>query len=620
VLVAIAWMLRATGWLVRDWAPNSLADTGAAALGIGSDAVGLLGLAMVARAERKAVRIGARVLIASAFCVRVADLAHVYVEKAHFTVATWLYADLSMWRVMVEAGLPVVAFVGLGFAWFGWRASGLEARRRAPIQPVIPAIVVALLGVVHFAAFLHPLHAGIVPEINAIRTFAAFHGLRPPPSTTELTLEDRRTCARAGLLADPEPNPAARLPGIPTATDARHVVIVFVESLTAGFTSLHRGHGHHHGAAEHEEERDEKAEEHEEDEEEEAPDRTPELAKIAAKSLHVRGYTTQARPTHNALVASLCGQFPGSWPFDADAGRSPPQTTCLPAILAAKRAMQTTFIHASPNRFTATGRTMRAFGFKHVVDGGALFDELKAAGAGPVHLGPLGLHDAALYDRAIRTVQDADAKGQGAFVTVVTGDTHFPTQRPGDCSIAADARLSGPAADIDRAIRCSDAALGAFVRGLNTRGLLKKTLLVITADHPMPNVPGRNALLPEHDRGFFAELPLVISLPEQATGVLAVEAGQTSLPDTIVDLLGLATDGTVFAGRSLLRQPRPDAHGLFAFTDHRIAVVDHGKEHIRPLAEMRALCSDERAADTSFCALVRCINHIDGYWFGRHPL
>jgi choline-sulfatase len=103
----------------------------------------------------------------------------------------------------------------------------------------------------------------------------------------------------------------------------------------------------------------------------------------------------------------------------------------------------------------------------------------------------------------------------------------------------------------DRGIAYTDHWLGRLVEGLRTRGLLDRTLLVVTADHGDELFEHGGI---EHTRTFYDEImhvPLVVRAPGEGRGrVVPDQVGLVDLMPTIVDMLGVPNPPSA-QGRSL---------------------------------------------------------------------
>ncbi len=113
----------------------------------------------------------------------------------------------------------------------------------------------------------------------------------------------------------------------------------------------------------------------------------------------------------------------------------------------------------------------------------------------------------------------------------------------------------------DNCVAYLDERLGNLVAELHRRGVLDRTLLIVTSDHG--EGMGEHDLFGHGESLYRPEIhvPLVIVLPagQRATGVVREPVSLRDLPATILDLAGLS-EGSPFPGRSLAdlwRHPSP---------------------------------------------------------------
>ena len=100
--------------------------------------------------------------------------------------------------------------------------------------------------------------------------------------------------------------------------------------------------------------------------------------------------------------------------------------------------------------------------------------------------------------------------------------------------------------------RILDERLGELFDALAQRGVLDRTLVIVTADHG--EELGEHALFDHGESLYRPEIrvPLLVVLParSQFSGVVKQTVSLRDLPATIVELVGLAA-GSPFPGRSL---------------------------------------------------------------------
>lgn len=586
-MVGVWWLLRLAGW----WARGAERDAWAA-VGAGEDVVLVSGAAaaMVLLKGRAIARIVGFSAAIAGF-LRVADVLNCYIEHAHITEISWWHVHPAAWRLFLESGALAAMGLGLGVAWFAWRMMWRLSRRREPLLGTRPwsrggAVAVAMgLGVIawQLLAPVHSMHMALVPEINAVRTFVDFRMARAaPPSTTNLPADCFGILPRA-----PAPS-TGTIPQFKASKPPKHLVMIAVESLSDTLVDAMSVH-------------------------------EAEFAALVASGMRVRGYHGQARPTHFGLIANFCGLLPGTRPFDARIERKIPPHPCVPRVLQTALGMTTAFVHGGFSSYTGLDTTLRALGFASV-DG---YDQILPSRGGYVtgaETIPFGVPDRAVYAHALRRLNAADRAGGRAFIAISTLDSHYPgypttKARPGQRAADATTQDAKPPTRLARGVISAKAALAQFVIGLRVAGLLDDTLIVITADHAMTPVNEYVALAPGKIPHFFEPLALVFVHPNFTPSVVDSHSGQLDLAPTIIDAMGLKPDVARTGGRSLLRTYATARSRLPALSGSRFAWTAPHLETPTPLANFRGQCPGTRS-----CDVWRCVQHLDGYWYGANPL
>ena len=119
----------------------------------------------------------------------------------------------------------------------------------------------------------------------------------------------------------------------------------------------------------------------------------------------------------------------------------------------------------------------------------------------------------------------------------------------------------------DNCIAYLDGRLGELFDVLQRRGVLDRTLVIVTADHGEDL--GEHGLF-DHGESLYrpeVRVPLLIVLParSQFSGVVSKVVSLRDLPATIVELVGLA-GGSPFPGRTLLGPGRSTSPRVRRFT------------------------------------------------------
>mgnify|MGYP002631229617 CR=1 FL=1 len=550
-----------------------------------------------------------RLLLVASALLRTVDILHGVFALSHISVGFWWHFTWSAWPLLVESGALAALGVAAGWGWFGWRALGRDLQRMARSRELASprpgaALAVATLLLLTWSASAawvdHPQHPGLVPEVQALRSWLAFHGWRPPSSARPPDLATWRRWQTAGLVpattspTDPSPlwhgRPAPRQPPEPI----KNVVLVFLESFNAGLTSpyggdaLARGVGH------------------------DGP-LTPNLARLAKRAAVVDSYFTQARPTHFGLLASLCGLLPGSWPLDTRLhGRPPPRLRCLPTVLA-EGGFETIFLQGSRLPYTGMDLMLERIGFAERAGREVLGRRFPEAPRNA-----WGLYDREVYIHAIERMANLRRAGRPSFMTIATVDSHLPgTPRP-DCRPPA-----GLAADpILAAVYCADAELGLLLDAFDQGDWWRDTLLVVTADHAMQDVPELRRHLRGPQAGSFAQLPLLIAAPSgRLPRRWSAQGGQVDLARTLAGLLGAWPGQSTIQGRDLVVDSAPGRPIVGQMGRRLVGIrVAEAQRELSYGALARACADGEAllpgsAGGLGPCDLSRYLTWMDGLWF-----
>jgi arylsulfatase A-like enzyme len=174
-------------------------------------------------------------------------------------------------------------------------------------------------------------------------------------------------------------------------------------------------------------------------------------------------------------------------------------------------------------------------------------------------------------------------------------------QRVDDGERALDARDYAYISDrYDAGVLAADRGLGRLVEGLRARGLLERTLLVVTSDHG-ESLTERDACYFAHDPFLYEEtlrVPLVLRFPQARYAGTVVEplARLVDVMPTLLEFAGLEPSGAE-QGRSLIGRIEGrdrTAYLLFAQTQTRNAKERDAKAEGEQWLEHRAAVSDGR--------------------------
>jgi len=107
----------------------------------------------------------------------------------------------------------------------------------------------------------------------------------------------------------------------------------------------------------------------------------------------------------------------------------------------------------------------------------------------------------------------------------------------------------------DSCIRYLDAQLEALVKALDTRGLMRNTIIIVTADHGETIGDHENTLIGHENSVYFdvLQVPLVIYVPSRTGGTrVNAPVSLADVPHTIVDLVSGSRARNPFPGRTVV--------------------------------------------------------------------
>ncbi|HZM00255.1 MAG TPA: sulfatase [Planctomycetota bacterium] len=306
---------------------------------------------------------------------------------------------------------------------------------------------------------------------------------------------------------------------------------------------------------------------------------SPRLDALARDGVRVSRFYSTSAWTRPGVASLLTGEYPRTTGiyeerFDALA----PELETLAERLRA-RGYATLGVTANPN-------INAWFGFDQGCDlygdSGVVWPWMPAAGdARRLAPGVARLDDAtAVTDRALEALDRlrSEQPGKPFYLQLLYVDPHLPYEPPAG-ALQALVEAGSRHAAYDGEIRHTDAEIGRLLDGLESRGLLGSTLVVVTSDHgegldDHPNVPRSYA----HGNIVYdsvLHVPLLLSHPDLPPGrVVETLASSIDLVPTVLELLGRPLAPQQVAGRSLVPllrggDPAWDRDRVFSETDWR---------------------------------------------------
>ena len=304
----------------------------------------------------------------------------------------------------------------------------------------------------------------------------------------------------------------------------RNVVLVALESTAARYLGLH-------GAS---------------------PDPAPRLSALARDAVVFdRAYAVYPESI-KGLFATLCSRYPA---FDTPAeSLATAECASLPAMLRAA-GYTTALFHSGRFDYLGMRAVIERRGFDALEDAGAIGGNVQSS---------FGVDEPATVRRMLEWIDNRPA-GSPFFLTYMPIAAHHPYFTTGPRVFPGTTDF----ASYLNAVHEGDAALGAFVDGLKSRGLDTRTLFVVFGDHgeAFGQHPGNFAhTLFVYDEN--VRVPMIVAAPGAISGPIRVSrvASVIDIAPTVAALLGLPPS-SLHDGTSLLT---PGARMSFFFTDYSI--------------------------------------------------
>lgn len=192
----------------------------------------------------------------------------------------------------------------------------------------------------------------------------------------------------------------------------------------------------------------------------------------------------------------------------------------------------------------------------------------------------IGLSDESFYRQSLEFLSNHP---EPFYAQLVALTSHHPFRIPeAHRSLVLPSSLSEELRDYLHAVHYADKAVGSLLRGLEERGLDKRTIIAIYGDHEgisLTHFRDIRRLQGRHDskqdelvKTTLQTIPLFIRVPGSAQrGTFEQVGGQVDILPTLANILGLEGEG-IFLGQDLLEAPRKPTpltgrYPLGSFTD-----------------------------------------------------
>lgn len=283
-------------------------------------------------------------------------------------------------------------------------------------------------------------------------------------------------------------------------------------------------------------------------------DTTPVLARLATEGARVERAYTVLPHTTKSIVPIVCGYAP-------DVRRALTETApgglphpCLPTLLR-PLGYRTAYFKPASGRFEQAATLSVNAGFEAFVG----LEQLDPTGF--EHPNYLGLEERAMTQPILDWVA---ASPDPFFLTVLTLTSHHDYRVPSTFASREPTHVPEGADPVRwrrylDTVRYTDTWLGELVDGLEARGRLDDTLVVVVGDHGEGHGEhGRKG----HDELLYEEgirVPLIVWGKGVSPEVIRGNRQHGDLVPSLVERLGLTVEGGAFAGRSLWTDVRDRA-------------------------------------------------------------
>lgn len=280
----------------------------------------------------------------------------------------------------------------------------------------------------------------------------------------------------------------------------------------------------------------------------------PNLSRWAERGMNTPDYVLHSHQTIRGLYAMLCGDYDkldNGTPKGVEMlTQNKRNKACLPAQLR-KKGFATHYLQGAGLRFMAKDKIMPHIGFDatHGLEWFTNNNYLEF---------PWGKDDKAFFEGALDYVGQLKKQKKPWMLTLLTVGTHQPYSAPEDYLQRYDSPKQAAVAYLDD-------ALGQFLDGLERKGVLKDTLVVITSDESH----GLERVRLASSWGFNLMLaPEQSQLPKVKSGVY----GHVDLSASILDYFALPVPSAL-SGRSLFRDYETGRE-IMSFTNGKLRYHD----------------------------------------------
>ncbi len=271
----------------------------------------------------------------------------------------------------------------------------------------------------------------------------------------------------------------------------------------------------------------------------------PFLTELHSSGISYENFISLQMQTNRGIYALLCNDWPNFLTKEAKSdivGQYGVREKCFPEILR-ENGYSTVFMQGAPLGYMRKDRFAEKAGFSEIV-GASGYPVFRARSN-------WGVDDETLYLHVLEKIGALEQREKPWFVSLLTVSAHHPYLVPENESPSEHEVLG-----------FVDSALRKFIGGLQARGLLGDTLVIITADEAVFAQKGRYS--EQAQKEISMNHAALVVLAPQSNGHLVRQGifSQADIALSVLDYLGLDLGQT--SGRSLFREyksPRPLVFG-----------------------------------------------------------
>jgi len=286
---------------------------------------------------------------------------------------------------------------------------------------------------------------------------------------------------------------------------------------------------------------------------------TPNISRVASRSIQFQDIYAHAPTSHKALVSILSSTYP-LISYRTLTRETPDRKFDSVSAELKKHGFRTGFFYSADLRYARVGEFLSRHSFDVVKDFRSIDCDLEFDPAAPEILRRHSTDDRCTARNAADWILSGGR--EPSFAVVWTNMTHIPYYAAGSAVryVSDDDELN----TYLNALHRGDEALGMLLAALDTAGLADSTLVIITGDHG-------EAFGQHGQRGHGADVyqenvhvPLIMTNPALTQQVIGeVVGGHIDIAPTVFDVLGLPLPPT-WQGHSLLAPDRPPRTYFFA--------------------------------------------------------